>query len=187
MINAAIQDRDIANRGAGKGPVTDDDVMQILAKMVKQREESARAFEDGNRPELAAQERAEIEIIRDFLPKQLDDEAVKEAVQAGDQRDRRARPARHGPCHDCAEGKVCRSDGFRQGERHRQVDAAVVSASSPVETGDNSNRLSFPATPTAIWKPGASGPKVGNRFRGNPMLKKRDRAAAPIPSMRPLL
>ena len=81
MINAAIQDREIANRGAGKGAVTEDDVMQILAKMVKQREESAQAFEDGNRLELAAQERAEIEIIRDFLPKQLDDEAVKEAVK----------------------------------------------------------------------------------------------------------
>ena len=81
MINAAIQDREIANRGASKGAVTEDDVMQILAKMVKQREESARAFVDGNRLELAAQERAEIEIIRDFLPKQLDDEAVKEAVK----------------------------------------------------------------------------------------------------------
>jgi uncharacterized protein len=81
MINAAIQDRDIANRGAGKGPATDDDVMQILARMVKQREESAKAFEEGNRPELAGQERDEIGIIRDFLPKQLDDEAVKGAVQ----------------------------------------------------------------------------------------------------------
>jgi uncharacterized protein YqeY len=81
MVNAAIQDRDIANRGAGKGPVTDDDLMQILAKMVKQREESAKAFEDGNRLELAAQERDEIDIIRDFLPKQLDEEAVKSAVQ----------------------------------------------------------------------------------------------------------
>ena len=81
MINAAIQDRDIANCGAGKSPATDDDVMQILAKMVKQREEFAKAFEDGNRLELAAQERAEIEIIRDFLPKQLDEESVKEAVK----------------------------------------------------------------------------------------------------------
>jgi uncharacterized protein YqeY len=81
MVNAAIQDRDIANRGAGKGPAADDDVMQILAKMVKQREESAKAFEDGNRLELAAQERAEIDIIRDFLPKQLDEEALKSAVQ----------------------------------------------------------------------------------------------------------
>ena len=64
LIQAAIQDRDIANRGAGKDPVSGDDILQILAKMVKQREESAKAFEDGQRPELAAQERDEIEIIR---------------------------------------------------------------------------------------------------------------------------
>ena len=49
LINAAIQDRDIANRGAGKDPVSDEEIMQILAKMVKQREESAKAFEEGNR------------------------------------------------------------------------------------------------------------------------------------------
>lgn len=80
LINAAIQDRDISNRGVGKDPVSDDDILQILAKMVKQREELAKAFEDGNRLELAAQEREEIEIIREFLPKQMDDAAVKKAV-----------------------------------------------------------------------------------------------------------
>ncbi|HTV70618.1 MAG TPA: GatB/YqeY domain-containing protein [Rhizobiaceae bacterium] len=81
LIQAAIHDRDIAHRGAGKDPVTDDEVLQILAKMVKQREESARAFEEGNRLELAQQERDEIAIIRDFLPKQLGDDAVKKACQ----------------------------------------------------------------------------------------------------------
>jgi uncharacterized protein YqeY len=82
LINAAIQDRDIANRGAGKDPVSDEDIMLILAKMVKQREESAKAFEEGNRLELASQERDEIEIIRDFMPRQLGDEDVKKACQA---------------------------------------------------------------------------------------------------------
>ena len=52
LINAAIQDRDIANRGAGKDPVSDDEILQILAKMVKQREESAVAFEQGSRSSL---------------------------------------------------------------------------------------------------------------------------------------
>jgi uncharacterized protein YqeY len=80
LVNAAIQDRDIANRGAGKGAATDDEVIQILAKMVKQREESAKAFDDGKRPELAAKERAEIEIIRAFLPKQMDDAAMQQAI-----------------------------------------------------------------------------------------------------------
>lgn len=81
LINAAIQDRDISNRGVGKDPVSDDDIRLILAKMVKQREELAKAFEDGGRPELAEQERGEIEIIREFLPKQMDDEATAQAVR----------------------------------------------------------------------------------------------------------
>lgn len=81
LIRAAIQDRDIVHRGAGKDPVTDDEIMQILSKMVKQREESAKAFEDGGRAELAAQERDEIAIIRDFMPKQLGDAEVKQACQ----------------------------------------------------------------------------------------------------------
>lgn len=79
LIQAAITDRDIANRGQGKDPVSDDEIALILAKMVKQREESARAFEEGNRLELAEQERQEIEIIRDFLPKQLGEEDTRQA------------------------------------------------------------------------------------------------------------
>ena len=81
LIRAAIQDRDIINRGLGKDPVSDEDILQILSKMVKQREESAKAFEDGNRLELAAQERGEICIIRDFMPKQLGDEQVRQACR----------------------------------------------------------------------------------------------------------
>ena len=76
LINAAIQDRDIANRGASKDPVSDEEILQILTRMVKQREESAKAFEEGNRLELAEQERAEIAIIKDFLPAQLNEEDV---------------------------------------------------------------------------------------------------------------
>ena len=81
LINAAIQDRDIANRGQGKDQVSDDDILQILTKMVKQREESAKAFEEGNRLELAEQERDEIAIIRDFLPKQMGEDQVRSVCQ----------------------------------------------------------------------------------------------------------
>lgn len=81
LIQAAIQDRDIANRGVGKESASDDDILAILAKMVKLREESAKAFEEGKRPELAAQERQEIDIIRGFLPRQLDQAAVEEACR----------------------------------------------------------------------------------------------------------
>jgi uncharacterized protein len=81
MVQAAIKDRDIANRGSGKGAATNEEIAQLLAKMVKQREDSAKAFDEGNRPELAAQERGEIAIIRDFMPKQLSDDEVEKAVR----------------------------------------------------------------------------------------------------------
>lgn len=79
LIQAAIKDRDIANRGVGKDPVADEDILAMLGKMVKQREESARAFEEGNRLELAEQERDEITIIKEFMPQQLGEEQVKQA------------------------------------------------------------------------------------------------------------
>jgi uncharacterized protein YqeY len=60
--------------------VAADEILQILTRMVKQREESAKAFDDGGRPELAGQERAEIAIIRDFLPAQMSGEEVREAA-----------------------------------------------------------------------------------------------------------
>jgi uncharacterized protein YqeY len=81
LIQSAIKDRDIANRGVGKDPASEDEILQILAKMVKQREESAKAFEDGGRPELAAKERAEIAILRDFQPTQMDDAGVEAAAR----------------------------------------------------------------------------------------------------------
>jgi uncharacterized protein YqeY len=81
LITAAIQDRDIANRGAGKDPVGSEEILQILTKMVRQREESAQAFEQGSRLELAEQERQEIAIIREFLPRQLGEEDVQRACR----------------------------------------------------------------------------------------------------------
>ena len=80
LIQATLKDRDIANRGAGKGPVEDDELLQILAKMIKQREESSKIFAENGRPELAAQEREEITVIQGFMPEQLSDEKVKELI-----------------------------------------------------------------------------------------------------------
>jgi uncharacterized protein YqeY len=82
LIQTAIKDRDIANRGTGKDPASDDDILQILQKMVKQREESAKIYADAGRAELAAQEREEIVIVKDFMPDQLSDEQVDEIVAA---------------------------------------------------------------------------------------------------------
>lgn len=82
LINAAIQDRDIAARSSDKKCVSDTEVMEILAKMVKQRHESIKAYEEGGRPELAQQEQEEIEIIARFLPEQLSEEETRAAVLA---------------------------------------------------------------------------------------------------------
>ncbi len=77
LINAAIKDRDIAARTAGRDPVGDDEVLEILGKMIKQRLESTRLYEEGNRLDLASQEREEIEIIREFLPQQLGEDEMR--------------------------------------------------------------------------------------------------------------
>ncbi len=83
LINAAIKDRDIALRGDGNDDgATNDEVLAILGKMVKQRHESAKAYEEGARLELAEKELAEIRIIEDFLPKQLSEDETAEAVKA---------------------------------------------------------------------------------------------------------
>jgi uncharacterized protein YqeY len=82
LINAAIKDRDIDARGKGKDAITDDEIVAMLGKMIRQREESSRIYDDAGRPELAAQERAETEIIRSFLPRQMADDEMRAACQA---------------------------------------------------------------------------------------------------------
>ena len=81
LINAAIKDREIATRVDGETtPVNDDDILSILGKMVKQRQESAHAYEEGGRLELAEKELSEIVVIGEFLPRQLDDSEVTAAI-----------------------------------------------------------------------------------------------------------
>ncbi len=83
LINAAIKDRDIAARTEGEEvQVSDDTVLAILGKMVKQRQESARAYEEGGRLELAEKEMKEILIIEEYLPRHLDDAETVAAVAA---------------------------------------------------------------------------------------------------------
>ncbi|CAN7451156.1 GatB/YqeY domain-containing protein [Rhizobium sp. LjRoot98] len=82
LIQAEIKTRDIANRSAGKGDASDDEILQIMAKMVKQREESAKIYEDNARPELAAKERAEIVVVQDFMPKQLSEAEIRSNIAA---------------------------------------------------------------------------------------------------------
>ena len=83
LVSAAIKDRDIAARSEDRCEgINDDEILSLLSKMVKQREESAKTYDDNGRPELADRERAEIEIVRHFMPKPLSDEEMKSAIAA---------------------------------------------------------------------------------------------------------
>ncbi len=83
MVLAALKDRDIAARTeTSRELLGDDDILLLLAKMIKQREESAAAYDAGNRPELASAEREEIAIIRSFMPKQMGEAEVRTAAAA---------------------------------------------------------------------------------------------------------
>ncbi|QIE42400.1 GatB/YqeY domain-containing protein [Meridianimarinicoccus aquatilis] len=84
LITAAINDLEIAKRGCEEGaqtPVSDEEVRTILAKMIRQRADSTRAYEEAGRLELAEQEQAEVEIIEGFMPRQLSDDEKAQAIQ----------------------------------------------------------------------------------------------------------
>jgi uncharacterized protein YqeY len=80
MMNAAIKNADIAARGEGKEPLNEADLMSLFQKMIKQRQESAELYDKGARPELAAAERSEIEIITTYLPQQMSDVEAGAAI-----------------------------------------------------------------------------------------------------------
>jgi len=84
LMSAAIKDREIALRGetGGDAQLTDADLMALFAKMIRQRQESARAYEEGGRLELAEREQAEIQTIQQFMPRQLSPEEVDAAIDA---------------------------------------------------------------------------------------------------------
>ena len=83
LMSSAIKDRDIAARGEGQpSPVPDEGVTAVLAKMVKQRQESARAYDEAGREDLSSKERAEVHVIEEFLPRQLSPEEAEKAVAA---------------------------------------------------------------------------------------------------------
>ncbi|HYF56464.1 MAG TPA: GatB/YqeY domain-containing protein [Salinarimonas sp.] len=82
LIQAALKEKDIEARGAGREAAGDEEIMGLLQKMVKQRQESAGIYEQNGRPELAATERAEIAVIQGYLPKQMDEAETRAAIEA---------------------------------------------------------------------------------------------------------
>ncbi len=82
LVHAAIKDKDIEARSEDNPDgVSDDEILKILSKMIKQREDSARIYEEAGRVELGAEERAEIKIIQEFLPKQLGEDEIAAAIE----------------------------------------------------------------------------------------------------------
>jgi hypothetical protein len=82
MVNSALKNADIDARGQGKPPLSDEDILGLMQKMIKQRQESVELYDKGGRKELADQERAEIAVISAYLPKQMSDDEVKAAIAA---------------------------------------------------------------------------------------------------------
>jgi uncharacterized protein len=80
MVNSTIKNADIDARGQGKPPLSDADLLSLLQKMIKQRQESVELYEKGGRAELAAQEREEIAVITAYLPQQMSDDDMKAAI-----------------------------------------------------------------------------------------------------------
>jgi uncharacterized protein YqeY len=80
LITSALKDRDIEQRGLGKPPLTDDEILGLLQKMVKQRQESLAIYKEAGRNDLAEQESEEIQILMGFMPAQLDAAAVTAAI-----------------------------------------------------------------------------------------------------------
>ena len=82
MVNSSLKNADIDARGQGKPPLSDEDLLGLLQKMIKQRQESVALYDKGGRPELAAAEREEIAVISAYLPKQMSDDEVNAAIAA---------------------------------------------------------------------------------------------------------
>lgn len=81
-ISAAIKDRDIAVRTENRGPITNEEILVLMQKMVKQREESFAIYAEAGRTDLATVEKEEIDILNEFLPKGLSEAEVDEAIRA---------------------------------------------------------------------------------------------------------
>ena len=82
LIQAALKDKDIEARGAGKGQATDEEILGLLQKMIKQRQESMAIYDQNGRHELAQAEREEAEVIQGFLPQQMDEAETRKAIEA---------------------------------------------------------------------------------------------------------
>ena len=82
LVNSSLKNADIEARGQGKPPLTDEELLSLLQKMIKQRQESVELYQKGNRADLVAQEQGEIEIIAGYLPAQMPEDEIGTVIAA---------------------------------------------------------------------------------------------------------
>ena len=120
MIQAALKDKDIEARGAGRGQASEEEILGLLQKMIKQRQESIAIYDQAGRRELADQEREEIAVIQSFLPRQMDEAETRAAVEAAIAETGAASMKDMGKVIGAASGRIRRPNGLREGERARE-------------------------------------------------------------------
>ncbi len=116
-IMAAVKDRDIAVRTENRGLIGDAEIVTLIQKMVKQREESLAIYTQAGRQDLASVEKEEIDILNEFLPQALSEAEVDEGHQGGDRQDRRGGRQGHGQGDRQPQGRLPGPHRFRQGGR----------------------------------------------------------------------
>ncbi len=131
LMSAAIKDRDIAARTAGKGEATDAELLELFAKMIKQREESEKIYAGAGRAELAKQEAEEIVIIREFLPKQLSGEELDKAIAAALAKTGASSVKDMGKVMAELKARYAGQMRLRQGERARESEARLALSPLP--------------------------------------------------------
>ena len=133
LINAAIQNAEIEAQMRGRESLAQEELLALLQKMIKQRQESARSTIRLAARSSRDKERGEIEIISAYLPQQMSEMEVKAAIDRGRRTDRRTKHQGHGQGHGRPETGARRQDGFRQGQRAGQIDArGLMSAPAPL-------------------------------------------------------
>ncbi len=125
MVNSTLKNADIEARGAGKPPLGDAEVLPVLQKMIKQRQELVELYQKGNRADLVKQEQEEIAIISAYLPKQMSEPEMTAAIEAVDQGHRRRRHEGHGQGHRRLARQICWPDGHGESQRAGEGEVAV--------------------------------------------------------------
>ena len=131
MVNSTLKNADIEARGAGKPPLGDAEVLPVLQKMIKQRQESVELYQKGNRADLVKQEQEEIAIISGYLPKQMSEAEMASAIEAAIKDDLRRRHEGHGQGDRRPARQICRADGYGEGQRAGEGEVAVITPFIP--------------------------------------------------------